>query len=381
MNVVMCGSSARIYGEDVRTYKQLPIGTYDVCFSMNSGYSLSMRPDLVPNEDKIYGSHHKKIEKVIKTFDAVNRNLGIILSGRKGCGKSLFVRSLSQEVLKRGIPVLIVSGCFPGIADFISSIQQVVLVVFDEFEKIFSHTDDEHDPQDELLPMFDGMDNGKKLFVITCNNVGLLNDCLLNRPGRFHYHFDVKNPAEDEIREYMADNLLPEYHGEIESVVKLSAMTDITYDFLRAIAFELNQGYPLSETLQDLNISNDDYTEFNIEVTFEDGRVFKAYEVELDLNNTKEEQRPSRVILNDMRSIGRFELSIRFRRSDINTHNGKLVLSPENLLECSVFNFSEKEMHTPEEIEKVNSGYYCEKNVRSVTFSRCTYGDVSRFVV
>lgn len=133
--------------------------------------------------------------------------------------------------------------------------------------------------------------------------------------------------------------------------------------------------------MQDLNISNDDYTDFNVEVVFEDGRVFKAYEMELDLNNMRDEQRPCRFILSDVRSIGRFDLSIRFRRSDINANNGRLVLSPEKLLECSVFNFSEKEMHTPEEIEKVNSGYYCEKNVKSVTFSRCTYGDVSRFVV
>lgn len=47
MNVVMCRSSAKIYGEDIRTYKQPPIGTYDVCFSMNSGYSLSMETSLV----------------------------------------------------------------------------------------------------------------------------------------------------------------------------------------------------------------------------------------------------------------------------------------------------------------------------------------------
>ncbi len=380
MNVVMCGSSARIYGEDVRTCKQLPVGTYDVCFSMNSGYSLSMRPDLVPNEDKIYGSHHKKIEKVIKTFDAVNRNLGIILSGRKGCGKSLFVRSLSQEVLKRGIPVLIVSGCFPGIADFISSIQQVVLVVFDEFEKIFSHTDDEHDPQDELLPMFDGMDNGKKLFVITCNDTGLLNDCLLNRPGRFHYHFDVENPAEDEIREYMSDNLLPEYHGEIESVVKLSAMTDVTYDFLRAIAFELNQGYHLSETMQDLNISNDDSPYFNVEVVFEDGRIFKSFERELDFNDTND-QRPTRIVLSDMRSLNRVDLSIRFRETDVNIKNGKLTLEPEKLLGCNISFFDKETAQSTEELSKVESGWYCAKNVKSIIFTRSTYGDVSRFVL
>ena len=125
MNVIMCGNDARIYGDDVRTYKRLPAGTYDVCFGERIGYWLSRREDLAPNEQKIYGDTIYKVEKVLKTFGAVNRNLGVILSGNKGCGKSLFVRILAKEAItKYGLPVIIVSNRIAGIQDFISSIQQ-----------------------------------------------------------------------------------------------------------------------------------------------------------------------------------------------------------------------------------------------------------------
>lgn len=380
MNVVTYGSSARIYSEDVKTSKTLPLGTYDVCFNPMSGFSLFKRADLVPNEQRIYGDHPKKVEKVLKTFDAVSRNLGVILSGHKGSGKSLFVRILAGKALENNIPVVIVSGCYPGIADFISSIEQEILVIFDEFEKIFSHTDDEHDPQDELLPLFDGMDNGKKLFVVTCNRVGLLNDCLLNRPGRFHYHFDVKNPSEGEIRAYMTDNLKPEYHESIEAVVRLSAMTDVTYDFLRAISFELNQGYSLAETMQDLNISDDKDGYFDFEVVFENGAVFRKYDEDIDLNNPDADHRRRFTLFDFDQISNRGTLEVIFKESDVKMSNGQLVLDPQKLMRCRLI-YDEKRIEDPKEKELIASGYYCAKNVRSITFIRSNFSSVNRYMV
>lgn len=380
MNIVICGSSARVYGEDVQTCKSLLVGTYDVCFNQMSGFSLCRRNDLYPNEEKIYGSHPKKVEKVMKTFKAVNRNLGVILSGRKGSGKSLFVRILSQEVLSNGMPVIIVSGCYPGISDFISSIEQEVLVVFDEFEKVFGHTDDEHDPQNELLPLFDGIDNGKKLFVITCNDTNLLNDCLLNRPGRFHYHFDVKNPTEDDIREYMTDNLLPEYADAIESIVRLSILTDVTYDFLRAISFELNQGYSLAETMQDLNISDDKYSTFDVELVFKNGRTFRRYDCDSVDFNRADKAHIARVYMYDAsQNIGDYHVELKLSEGDVEVRNGVLTLSPDKL-KGFVFSHAE-EIADEREDALAKSGWYSAQNVRSITFKRSNFGSIERYAI
>lgn len=270
MNVVNSGNTYQIYGDALKTYKQLPLGTYEVCFHKMMGFSLSLRDDLEVNEEKIYGSTPEKVEKVLRGFEASNRNFGVILSGKKGIGKSLFARQLAVRAKENDLPLILVNSYTPGIADFIASIEQEVIVFFDEFEKTFGEIE-QVDPQEEMLSLFDGIDNGKKLFIITCNEVNKLNSYLLNRPGRFHYHFILGNPNADEIAEYMKDKLKPEYHNLIDKIITFSMNVDLTYDVLRAIAFELNRGYGFEETLMDLNISKEGIPKYNMRFEYEDG--------------------------------------------------------------------------------------------------------------
>lgn len=270
MNVVHSGDQFQIYGNALKTYDKLPLGTYEVHFHKMMGFYLTSHSDLVVNEEKVYGSSPAKVDKVLRGFSAVDRNFGVILSGRKGIGKSLFARQLAIKAKEYNLPLIIVSMYVPGIADFLSSIEQEVIVLFDEFEKTFA--DQENcAPQEEMLPLFDGIDAGKKLFVITCNEVHKLNTFLLNRPGRFHYHFVLGNPNPDEIKEYMTDKLKPEYHHLIKKLVGFAMNVDLTYDVLRAIAFELNMGYSFEDTLMDLNISKEGTPKYNIRIEFSDG--------------------------------------------------------------------------------------------------------------
>lgn len=288
MNVVNSGNNFQIYGEDVKTYKELPVMSYEVSFHKMMGFFLTARPDLVANEDKIYGNHSKRVDKVLRSFALTDRNFGVILSGAKGIGKSLFARMLAQKGIETGYPVITVSNYIPGISDFLASIEQEVIVIFDEFEKTFSTPDRESkDPQEEMLSLFDGLNNGKKLFVITCNETRKLNSYLLDRPGRFHYHFNISNPNEEEINEYLKDKLKPEFYHNIEKVVSFSRMVDITYDYLRAIAFELNQGYDLQEVLNDLNITRANKLSYNVSITLNNGEIFSGVCEEIDIYNTE----------------------------------------------------------------------------------------------
>lgn len=269
MNVVHSGENYQIYGDALKTYDKLPLGTYTICFHKMMGFYLTAHTDLVVNE-KIYGNSPYKVEKVLRGFQNSDRNFGVILSGRKGIGKSLFARQLAIRAREYNLPLIIVPFYVPGIADFISSIDQEVILFFDEFEKTFGK-DDNNDPQEDLLSLFDGVDSGKKLFIITCNEVSKLNSYLINRPGRFHYHFILGNPNPDEIKEYMTDKLKPEYHGVIKKLISFSMNVDLTYDILRAIAFELNNGYSFEETIMDLNISKEGTPKYTVRVDFVDG--------------------------------------------------------------------------------------------------------------
>lgn len=269
MKVVESASSLFLYGDDMKAYDTIPAGTYEIYYSKNSGFFLSRRPDLSVSET-VYGVQNSKVAKVMNSFNAFTRNLGVILSGDKGIGKSLTAKMIAQEAVKQGYPVILVSQFIPGIANFIESIDQEIMVLFDEFDKTFKTTGDGN-PQDTMLSLFDGTTVGKKLFVVTCNQLTGLNDYLVNRPGRFHYHFRFDYPTADDIRTYLHDKIDPEFYGEIDDVINFATRVNVNYDCLRAIAFELNLGSKFKDAIQDMNIINLDDVRYKVTFLHKDG--------------------------------------------------------------------------------------------------------------
>lgn len=272
MKTISTGNRYRIFDDTMQAYDHLPVQTYVVRFSQNEGFSLEKYSDIEIKESKIYGVHKQKVEKVLESFSLFNRNLGVILSGDKGIGKSFFAKLLSFEAMKAGLPVIIVDCFVPGISSFIDSIDQEIVVLFDEFEKIFEDNDlSGTSPQTSMLSLFDGVSSGKKLFVITCNSLYKLNEFLVNRPGRFHYHFRFEYPTTEEIRMYLEDKIPKEQYGEISSVIAFSRKVKLNYDCLRAIAFELSRGLSFKDAIADLNIVNTENMRYKLTLVFKSG--------------------------------------------------------------------------------------------------------------
>lgn len=269
MHIVESGKRYRIFNNAITTYDQLPPKTYRVDYDPETRiFSLLEAHDFEIPETKIYGQHLDKVKKVLNSMDKMNRNLGVILSGDKGIGKSLFSKCLGLKARKKGIPVILVNEYHEGIANFLEEIEQTVMILFDEYDKTFDEK--KHNCQAEMLSLFDGVSAGKKLFVITCNEIQSLSQYLINRPGRFHYHFRFLYPTADEIRDYMEDKLDKQYYDEIENVIAFSVRMNLNYDCLRSIAFELNNGLKFQEAIKDLNIIRiSQYKNIKIIVEFE----------------------------------------------------------------------------------------------------------------
>lgn len=286
MRIVSTGNTFRVYDNSMRTYDQLPAQAYVVRFDPHSGFYLEKYVDINIAESKVYGVHNEKVQKVLRSFEAFNRSLGVILSGDKGIGKSLFAKLLAIEAMTRGLPLIVVDHYYAGIESFLESIDQEVIVMFDEFDKTFAEVNAEDgraSPQTGLLTLFDGMSGGKKLFVITCNSLHKLSEFLINRPGRFHYHFRFDYPNADEIREYMTDKIPAEMHGEIDAVIAFAARVRLNYDCLRAIAFELSTGLSFAEAIRDLNIMNTENERFDITLHFNNGSQVTRKDRECDM--------------------------------------------------------------------------------------------------
>lgn len=289
MKVVQTGSTIRLYGDDLVTSDALAAGVYRIEFNPHSGFYLECYADTIEINEKIYGVHHEKVNKVLNAFNKIERNLGVILSGDKGIGKSIFTKLLIQKAVAENYAVILVDSYIQGIASYIQSIDQNILVIFDEYDKTFGRSNREEigrsDPQTEMLTLFDGLSTGKKLFVITCNDTYDLSEYLLNRPGRFHYHFRFNYPSREDIEEYLKDHLPEEQYSEISKVVGFASKTNINYDCLRAIAFELSLGSNFSEAIKDLNIMNIDKTSFNVTAVFKNGKTLTCIDY-IDLFST-----------------------------------------------------------------------------------------------
>lgn len=272
MKIIKTNSQYTIFPDSIETFDKFEPGTYLVNFSNTQGYFLTKKSDFISLEEKIYGNHKSKVNKVLNHYHQSERSLGVLLSGVKGSGKSLFVQLLSQKVISEGLPVFIVDTPYPGIANFLDSIEQECLVVFDEFEKNFKlDEEDGTDYQSQLLGLFDGLSQQKRLYAITANKIYSLSDFIVNRPGRFHYHLRFGYLTKVEVEEYLNDKLNETAMKEKQKVIDFSRATPLNYDCLRALCTELNFGESFTDALEDLNVINTEDIDYVLTVELNNG--------------------------------------------------------------------------------------------------------------
>jgi len=268
-----------ISGNAISILDSLPTALFELAYNSDSGFSLNEADNFFKNHEKHYGEVEEITKKVLNTFEVTEGNLGVLFSGPKGLGKSLTVRNICKKALEKGFPVILVKEHFESITTFIETICQPSVVVIDEFEKIYHDQNrtekDDLEGQNSLLNLFDSSLNGKKMFLLTCNDVRNLSEYLLNRPGRIHYHFRMSRLSIGEITEYCMDNLEKESHSLIPDICSLGArISDFSYDMLRSIIFELNTyKCGLEEARRVLNIAARAKSPFNYTVYFKSGKT------------------------------------------------------------------------------------------------------------
>lgn len=125
MHIVESGKRYRIFNNAITTYDQLPPKTYRVDYDPETRiFSLLEAHDFEIPETKIYGQHLDKVKKVLNSMDKMNRNLGVILSGDKGIGKSLFSKCLGLKARKKGNLLYWLMNIMRGLQTFLKKLSK-----------------------------------------------------------------------------------------------------------------------------------------------------------------------------------------------------------------------------------------------------------------
>lgn len=261
--------TVRVLSIDTETLvDKLEPAIYTLNKDIFGGYFLTFKSKTFDIPTKIYGSTKARAEKVINTYTSREKSTGIMLTGDKGSGKTMLSSVIGNEMLAKGLPVILIESPHhgPGFNEIINNIGEAVLF-FDEFGKIFKEDNQtKQNPQDHLLSIFDGTGSQKRLVILTENKDILINEYMKNRPGRIFYHFKYKKIEEQVIREYAADfNIKSEVIEDI--VLRAEKSYEFSFDVLKAIVEEyLRFGEDVDTICRDLNIEQPNSQEKNLRI-------------------------------------------------------------------------------------------------------------------
>lgn len=234
----------------------LPSATYTVEQSPKTGEFFLMKTNPFKQPSKVYGEMNKRNEKVINTFlSREGKNTGVLLSGTKGSGKTQLAKDVSTALLQRGIPTIIIQNCYTcgDFINFIKAIEDKALILFDEFEKVYSKRVE----QESILTLLDGTGSYNKLYILTSNSTDV-SEFLRNRPSRIYYHFDYKKLSKQVMFDLLNDKLVNKKFITQFDILWESTET-VSFDMIQCLVEELNR-YPnqtFTETFKELNVEVD----------------------------------------------------------------------------------------------------------------------------
>ena len=217
--------------------EKLPVGIYTVKINpQNKELYLEFSREKFEFPFKVYGIEESFVARVAKTYNAVSTNLGVLLNGIKGTGKSVTAELICNAL---NVPVILVTEDLPGLVSFMNEFNQEVVFFMDEYEKTFKG-EGRDERSHKLLSIMDGCLNTsyKKVFLFTTNNL-YVDDNLLQRPGRIRYRKTFGNLSPEAIMEILKDKLeRPDFHDSLFNLI--SQLEIVTVDIVCSLVSEVN---------------------------------------------------------------------------------------------------------------------------------------------
>jgi hypothetical protein len=266
------GSTIYTVSEPASQVETLPPGIYKPGVHPELGWYLQHMSGGYAFDYKLYGLENALIERVVRTYEATSANLGVLLNGLKGTGKTVTSKVICQRL---GLPVVVVDAKLDNVHNFLNSIPQDIIIFLDEYEKTYGDSA-------EMLTIMDGAMNSdyRRVFLLTTNKL-YVDPNLIERPSRIRYLKKFGDLAPAVVEEIVGDMLQhKQYH---EAVVQfISTLEVISVDVVRAVVQEVNIHNEPPQNFED--VFNVEKLKGKFNISYKEGAEWKTLEKDVSFS-------------------------------------------------------------------------------------------------
>jgi DNA-directed RNA polymerase subunit F len=276
---------------------------------------------------KLYGLESDLINRILKTYNSTDHgNLGVLLNGLKGTGKTVSAKQIANLLNQ---PIIVVGENKPQFPSFLNSIPQNITIFIDEYEKTFGNASN-------MLTIMDGASSSefRRVFLLTTNELRVEPN-LIERPSRIRY-LKTFNHLKPVVIKEIVDDILIHKQFENECVKFISTLETITVDIVKTILNEVNIHCESPTTFENVFNIKKITGKYNVSIREEDGTLTEvASEVYIYPRPTYNEGNVGNYLEVDNIYVGKIVRIVNYNTLEIEPHkddNGKSIGFENNLM-------------------------------------------------